>query len=40
MDRRPNRPRVIKTCDVFVDAKGLAYRTDYNAGLHIIEYLS
>jgi hypothetical protein len=39
IDRRPNRPQVIQTCDVFVDANGLVYTTDYNAGLHIIEYL-
>ncbi len=39
IDRRPNRPRVIQTCDVFVDAAGLVYTTDYNAGLHIMEYL-
>lgn len=39
VDKRPGRPRVIQTCDVFVDAQGLVYTTDYNAGLHIIEYL-
>ena len=35
---RPNRPRVIQSCDVFVDAEGLIYVTDYNAGLYIMEY--
>jgi hypothetical protein len=38
IDRRPDRPRVIQSCDVFVDARGLVYSTDYNAGLSIIEY--
>lgn len=37
-DRRPNRPQVIQSADVFVDAQGLIYATDYNAGLEIIEY--
>jgi hypothetical protein len=37
MDRRPNRPRVIQSCDVFVEASGLVYVTDYNAGLSILE---
>ncbi|ODU09197.1 MAG: hypothetical protein ABS84_09255 [Rubrivivax sp. SCN 71-131] len=38
LDKRPNRPRVIQSADVFVDAQGLVYATDYNAGLEIIEY--
>lgn len=38
VDKRPGRPRVIQSCDVFVDAQGLVYSTDYNAGLSIIEY--
>lgn len=38
IDRRPGRPRVIQSADVFVDAGGLIYATDYNAGLEIIEY--
>jgi hypothetical protein len=29
---------VIQSADVFVDAQGLVYATDYNAGLEIIEY--
>ena len=37
-DTRPNRPRVIQSCDVFVDRNGLLYVTDYNAGLYILEY--
>ncbi|WP_413721488.1 LVIVD repeat-containing protein [Sodalis sp. RH24] len=39
MDKRPGRPKVIQSCDVFVDAQGIIYATDYNAGLSIIEYL-
>ncbi len=38
-DRRPGRPQVIQSADLFVDARGLIYATDYNAGLDIIEYL-
>ncbi|WP_192457170.1 LVIVD repeat-containing protein [Musicola keenii] len=38
IDQRPGRPRVIQSCDVFVDAQGIIYSTDYNAGLSIIEY--
>jgi hypothetical protein len=38
MDRRPNRARVVQSADVFVDASGLIYATDYNAGLYILEY--
>lgn len=38
MDRRPNRARVIQSADVFVDASGLIYATDYNAGLYILEF--
>lgn len=38
IDRRPGRPPVIQTADVFVDAAGLIYATDYNAGLSIIEF--
>ncbi len=38
VDRRPGRPPVIQLADVFADKNGLLYCTDYNAGLHIIEY--
>jgi hypothetical protein len=38
VDHRPNRARVIQSADVFVDAAGLIYSTDYNAGLVILEY--
>src|SRR5712691_376877 len=37
-DTRPNRVRVIQSADVFVDAAGLIYATDYNAGLYILEF--
>lgn len=37
-DTRPNRPRVIQSCDVFVGHEGLMYVTDYNAGLYILQY--
>jgi hypothetical protein len=37
-DHRPNRTRVIQTADIFVDAAGLIYVTDYNAGLYVLEY--
>jgi hypothetical protein len=38
MDHRPNRARVIQSADVFVDAAGLIYATDYNAGFFILDY--
>jgi hypothetical protein len=38
MDPRPNRPRVIQSCDVHCDTRGLLYVTDTNAGLYILEY--
>lgn len=37
-ERRKNRPRATHTADVFVDAEGLAYITDYNSGVYIVEY--
>lgn len=37
-DHRPDRAQVIQSADVFVDAQGLIYATDYNAGLYILEY--
>lgn len=37
-DRRPNRPRVVQTADVFVDRSGLIYATDNNGGLSIVEF--
>ncbi|WP_207005233.1 LVIVD repeat-containing protein [Trinickia mobilis] len=38
MDHRPNRSKVVQSCDVFVDASGLIYSTDYNGGLYILEF--
>ena len=38
MDKRPNRARVIQSADVFVDAAGIVYSTDYNGGLSIVEF--
>jgi hypothetical protein len=37
-DTRPNRPRVIQSCDVFVDRNAVMYVTDYNAGLYVLQY--
>jgi hypothetical protein len=38
VDTRPGRSRVIQTADVFVDASGLVYNTDYNGGLYVMEF--
>jgi hypothetical protein len=39
IDARPNRPVVLHSADVFVDANGLCYGTDWSgAGLYIMEY--
>lgn len=38
-DYRPNRPRVVKTADVYVSREGIVYITDFGGGgLHILEY--
>lgn len=37
-DPRPGRPRVIQSCDVFVEPDGVMYVTDYNAGLYVLQY--
>jgi hypothetical protein len=37
-DPRPNRPQVIQSCDCFVDAQGIMYLTDSNAGLNILNF--
>jgi hypothetical protein len=37
-DPRPNRPKVIQSADCFVDAAGLMYLTDNNAGLYILQF--
>jgi hypothetical protein len=38
VDPRPNRPRVIQSCDCYVDPNGLMYLTDTNAGLYILQF--
>lgn len=38
MDSRPNRTKVIQSCDIWVSKEGLAYVSDYNAGLYILEF--
>lgn len=37
-DRRPNRAKVIQSCDVWVSAEGLVYSNDFNGGMYILEY--
>jgi hypothetical protein len=38
VDIRPNAAKVIQSCDVLVDANGLMYVTDTNAGLYVLQY--
>lgn len=38
VDHRPNRPKVIQSCDIWVSADRLVYSSDYNGGLYILEY--
>ncbi len=38
VDRRPNRAKVIQSCDVYVTADGLIYSTDFNGGMYVLEY--
>ena len=38
MDPRPNRAKVIQSCDCFVDKNGVMYLTDTNAGLYILQF--
>ena len=38
VDHRPNRPKVIQSCDVWVSKEGLVYSNDFNGGLFILEY--
>ena len=37
-DKRPNRQKVIQSCDVWVSKDGLVYTNDFNGGLYILEY--
>jgi hypothetical protein len=38
IDPRPNVARCALTCDCYVTAEGLMYVTDWNAGLHVLQY--
>ena len=38
VDPRPNVARSALTCDCYVTRDGLIYATDWNAGLHVLEY--
>jgi hypothetical protein len=38
VDPRPNRPVVLHSADVFVDANGIVYSTDFSAGLYVMEW--
>ena len=38
VDTRPGRPRAIHSADVYVDPDGVMYVTDFNFGLHILEF--
>jgi hypothetical protein len=38
LDPRPNVTRSALTCDCYVTAEGLVYVTDWNAGLHVLQY--
>jgi hypothetical protein len=38
VDHRPDRPKVIQSCDVWVSNEGLVYSNDFNGGLYILEY--
>ncbi len=37
-DKRPNRNKVIQSCDVWVGPDGIVYSNDFNGGLYILEY--
>ena len=39
VDPRPNRAAVLHSADVHVDANGIVYCTDFNAGLSVMEFL-
>jgi hypothetical protein len=39
LDPRPRVARNALTCDCYVTKDGLIYATDWNAGLHVLEYL-
>jgi hypothetical protein len=37
-DPRPGRPQVIQSNDCFIDAQGVMFLTDANAGLNILQF--
>ena len=38
VDPRPNVSLAAQTCDVYVTPQGLMYVSDWNAGLHVLQY--
>ena len=38
MDPRPNVSLAAKSCDVYVTPEGLMYVSDWNAGMHVLQY--
>jgi hypothetical protein len=38
IDPRPNISRAAKTCDAYVTPEGLMYVSDWNAGMHVLQY--
>jgi hypothetical protein len=38
VDPRPNVSLAAKTCDVWVTSEGLMYVSDWNAGMHVLQY--
>jgi hypothetical protein len=38
IDPRPNVSRTAMTCDVYVTPEGLMYLSDWNGGLHVMQY--
>ena len=38
IDPRPNIALAAQTCNVYVTTDGILYVSDWNAGLHVLEY--
>jgi hypothetical protein len=38
VDPRPNTSLAAKTCDTYVTPEGLMYVSDWNAGMHVLQY--
>jgi hypothetical protein len=38
VDPRPNISLAAKTCDTYVTPEGLMYVSDWNAGMHVLQY--